>query len=104
MPSGRSKTLHTQIARLDDLGLDELRGLCLHILGSAPPHHGTALLRRRLAYELQARVHGDLPVEVRHRLKRLRKAFKANSDYTPEPGRGVKAGIVLTRTWRGATH
>jgi hypothetical protein len=100
----KSKTLQAEIARLDDLGLNELRGLCRQILGSAPPHHGTALLRRRLAYELQARVHGDLPVEVRDRLKRLHKAFKSNPAYTPEPGRGVKAGTVLTRTWQGATH
>jgi DUF2924 family protein len=104
MQSEKNKTLEAEIARLDDLGLDELRALCRHILGDTPSHHGPALLRRRLAYELQVRVHGDLPVEVRDRLKRLHKAFKANPAYTPSPGRGVKAGTVLTRTWRGTTH
>jgi Protein of unknown function (DUF2924) len=69
-----------------------------------PSQHGTALLRRRLAYELQARAHGDLPADVRHRLRRLHKAFKTNPAYTPLPGRGVKPGGVLTRTWRGVTH
>jgi hypothetical protein len=57
-----------------------------------------------LAYELQARVQGDLPADVRHRLRRLHKAFKATPAYTPLPGRGVKPGTVLTRTWRGVTH
>lgn len=100
----KNKTLEAEIAGLDDLGLDELRELCLHILGATPAHHGTALLRRRLGYELQARVHGELPVEVRDRLKRLHKAFKGKPAYTPEPRRGVKAGTVLTRIWRGTTH
>jgi hypothetical protein len=85
----QNMTLQAEIARLDDLGLDDLRKLCDQILDHVPPHHGTALLRRRLAYELQARVHGDVPADVRHRLKRLHAAFKANPDYTPLPGRGV---------------
>ena len=100
----QNKTLQAEIAHLDDLGLDDLRKLCDQILDHVPPHHGTALLRRRLAYELQARVHGDLPADVRHRLKRLHKAFKINPAYTPLPGQGVKPGTVLTRTWRGAAH
>ena len=96
--------LEAEIARLDDLGLDELRKLCSQILGSVPPHHGTALLRRRLGYELQARAHGDLPADVRQRLKRLHRAFTTNQTYTPLPGRGVKPGTVLTRTWQGVMH
>jgi hypothetical protein len=89
---------------LDDLGLDDLRKLCDQILGHVPPNHGSALLRRRLAYELQARTHGELPADVRKRLKRLHMAFKTNPAHTPLPGRGVKPGTVLTRTWRGMTH
>jgi hypothetical protein len=100
----QNKTLQAEIARLDDLGLDDLREHCNQILGHVPPHHGTALLRRRLAYELQARVDGDLPADVRHRLKRLQRAFKTNPAYTPSPSRGVKPGTVLTQTWRGVTH
>ena len=100
----QSKGLQAEIARLDDLGLDDLREHCIQTLGHVPPHHGTALLRRRLAYELQARACGDLPVDVRQRLRRLHKAFKTNPAYTPLPGRGVKPGTVLTRSWRGVTH
>jgi hypothetical protein len=100
----QDKTLQAEIAHLDDLGLDDLRKLCDQILDHVPSHHGTALLRRRLAYELQARVHGDVPADIRKRLKRLHMAFKTNPAYTPLPGRGVKSGTVLTRTWRGVTH
>jgi hypothetical protein len=104
MPPEHNKTLQAEIARLDDLGLDDLRELCNQILDQVPPNHGTALLRRRLAYELQARVHGDLQTDVRHRLRRLHKAFKTNPAYTPLTGRGVKPGTVLTRTWNGVAH
>src|SRR5206468_6381619 len=100
----QNKTVQAEIAHLDDLGLDDLRELWNQILGHVPPHHGTALLRRRLAYELQARVHGDLSADIRKRLTRLHKAFKTNPAYTPLRGRGVKPGTVLTRTWRGVTH
>jgi hypothetical protein len=100
----RKRTLEAEIARLEGLGLDELRELCSHILGDVPPHHGTALLCRRLGYELQARAHGDLPADVRQRLKRLHRAFQTNPTYTPLPGRGAKPGTVLTRTWRGVPH
>ena len=104
MRPAQNKTLQAEIAHLDDLGLDDLRNLCGQILDHVPPHHGTALLRRRLAYELQARVHGDLAADIRRRLKRLHTAFKTNPAYTPLPGRGTTPGTVLTRTWRGVTH
>ena len=104
MPPEHNKTLQAEIAHLDDLGLGALRELCNQIVGKVPPHHGTALLRRRLAYELQTRAHGDLSADVRRRLGRLHMAFKNSPTYMPSPGRGVKPGTVLTRTWRGVTH
>jgi hypothetical protein len=97
-------TLEAEIARLDDLGLDDLRKLCGRLVGAVPASHGMRLLRRRLAYELQAKVHGDLPAEAQRRLKRLREAFKANPGFTPLPGLGLKPGTVLTRTWHGVVH
>jgi DUF2924 family protein len=104
MRSGQDHTLQAEIARLDDLGLDDLRKLWGRFVGEVPVHHGASLLRRRLGYELQARAHGDLPAEARRRLKRLHQAFKADPAYTPLPGFGLKPGTVLTRTWRGVLH
>jgi hypothetical protein len=97
-------TLEAEIARLDDLGLDDLRKLCGRLVGTVPANHGTHLLRRRLAYELQAKVHGDLPTEARLRLKRLHEAFKAVPGFTPMPDLGLKPGTALTRTWHGVLH
>lgn len=96
--------LEAEIARLEDLGLDDLRKLWGRFLGAVPAHHGASLLRRRLSYELQIRAHGDLPAEARRRLKRLHQTFKADPAYAPLPGLGLKPGTVLTRTWRGVLH
>ena len=104
MSSGHQRDLEVEIARLADLDLDELRNLWGRFVGAVPAHHGANLLRRRLGYELQARVHGNLTVETRRRLKRLHQSFRADPAYTPLPGLGLKAGTVLTRTWRGVVH
>jgi hypothetical protein len=37
------------------------------------------VLRRRLAYALQAKVHGDLPAEAQRRLKRVLEAMEVSS-------------------------
>ena len=97
-------TLEAEVRRLDDLGLDDLRKLWGRLLGTVPAKHGANSLRRRLAYELQARVLGDLSTEARRRLKRLHEAFKADPAYTPLPGFGLRPGTVLTRTWHGVLH
>jgi hypothetical protein len=94
-------TLEAETARPGDLGLDDLRKLCGRLVGAVPANHGTHLLRRRLAYELQAKALGDLPTETQRRLKRLHEAFKADPGFTPLPGLGLKPGTVLTRTWHG---
>ena len=104
MQSDPKRTLEAEIARLDDLGLDELRKLWGRLLGTVPAHHGATLLRRRLGYELQARAHGDLPAEARRRLKRLHQSFTIDPAYMPAPGLGLKPGTVLTRTWHGVLH
>jgi hypothetical protein len=79
MRPDHGSTLEAEIARLDDLGLDDLRNLCGRLVGAVPANHGTHLLRRRLAYALQAKVHGDLPAEAQRRLKRVLEAMEVSS-------------------------
>lgn len=96
--------LETEIARLGDLDLRQLRERWAERLGAVPKHQSTDLLRRRLAYELQVRAYGGLKPETRSRLRALYKAFKSDPEYTPVPNYGLKPGTVLTREWRGSTH
>jgi hypothetical protein len=100
----KANALEAEIRRLDDLGFDELRKLCGPVLGAVPVNHGTHLLRRRLAYELQARALGDLPAATQRRLQRLHQSFKADPQHKPLPRRFLKSGIVLTRSWQGVLH
>lgn len=102
--SDHKKALEAEVARLGDLGLDDLRKLWGRFLGAVPAHHGASLLRRRLGYELQARSHGDLSAESRRRLRRLHQAFNVDPGYMPSPNLGLKPGTTLTRTWRGVLH
>src|SRR5580704_14709361 len=83
MRSDREQTLEAEIARLDGLGLQELRQVWRQRLGPPPQHISTELTRRRLAYELQVKVYGDLKPETHRRLKQFYKAFKADPHHTP---------------------
>ena len=104
MRSDREETLEAEIARLDGLGLHELRGVWRQRLGTPPQHISADLIRRRLAYELQVREYGGLKPETRRRLRQYYKAFKANPHHTPSSNLGLKPGIVLAREWNGTEH
>jgi hypothetical protein len=104
MRSDREETLEAEIARLDGLGLHELRGLWRQRLGTPPQHLSADLTRRRLAYELQVREYGGLKPETRRRLKQFYKAFKADPHHTPSSNLGLKPGLVLSREWNGTEH
>ena len=104
MRSDHEETLEAEIARLDGLGLHELRQVWRQRLGLPPLHISAELTRRRLAYELQVKVYGGLKPETRRRLKQFYKAFKADPRHTPSSNLGLKPGLVLTRQWNGTEH
>ena len=104
MKVARKKPLETEIARLDGLGLNELRELWAARLGPVPDHQSADLMRRRLAYELQVRAYGGLKTETRRRLRQLYAAFRKDPDFTPLPNYGLKPGTMLTREWKGVAH
>ncbi len=96
--------LETELLQLQNLGLRELRALWLKHMGRPIKHLSAELIRRRLAYEMQARVYGGLKPGTRRQLENLYRALKANPDWTPLPFRDVTTGMVLTRVWKGKTH
>jgi len=104
MRSDHQDTLEAEIARLDGLGLQELRQVWRQRLGPPPQHISTELTRRRLAYELQVKAYGSLKAETRRRLKQFYKAFNADPRHTPSSGLGLKPGLMLTREWNGTEH
>jgi hypothetical protein len=104
MRSAYDGTLEAEIARLKDLGLDELRCVWKERLGTPPAVASTDLTRRWLSWELQAQARGGLDATTRRRLRQLGKAFRANPPPTTLPDIGPRSGSVLAREWNGVTH
>jgi hypothetical protein len=104
MRSAYNSTLEAEIARLDDLGLDELRRVWKKRLGTPPVAASTGLTRRWLSWELQAQARGGFDATTRRRLRQLCKAFRADPPSTTLPNSGPRPGSLLTRERNGVTH
>jgi hypothetical protein len=89
---------------LRDLGVKELRGRWLSILGRQPPPHlPRHLLFRILAYGLQVDRFGDLDGESKHLLDRSESPEKAGQKAARLVRRiaDVRPGTILGREWNG---
>ncbi|TGD45353.1 DUF2924 domain-containing protein [Pseudotabrizicola sediminis] len=84
--------LHT----MDRVGLAKLWSDLLG--GEVPACMSQPMQRRFLAFELQARVEGDLPAALRARLDRI----AAGEERKPSPS--LQPGARLLREWNGTTH
>lgn len=91
-----SPTLADRVEALRRLDLDGLRDVWRQRHGSCPSIRSRDLLRRKLAFDLQADVYGGLDPALR---QRLRKAAGA----APRKAR-IQAGATITREWRGERH
>ena len=104
MRSAHDSALEAEIARLNDLGLAELRGVWKERLGKPPALTSTDLMRRWLSWELQAQVRGGFDATTRRRLRQLSKAHRADVPSTTLFHAGPGPGTRLTREWNGVTH
>ena len=104
MRSAYNGTLGAEIARLNDLGLAELRRVWKERLGMPPALASTGLTRRWLSWELQAEARGGFDATTRRRLRQLGKAFRADPSSPTLSDIELRPGSVLTREWNGVTH
>jgi hypothetical protein len=104
MCSADKGTLEAEIARLNDLGLAELRRVWKERLGTPPALASTDLTRRWLSWELQAQARGGFDATTRRRLRQLCKALRADPPPTTLPDIGLRPGSMLAREWNGVTH
>ncbi len=81
------------VAELQTLDLDGLRGFWRVRYGAPPSLRSTPLLRRLLAWRVQAEVYGGLDVE-------MCKVLARSGPVQPE-GRHLGVGARLTRIWKG---
>jgi hypothetical protein len=99
-----AKEVEALVAEIATMRLDALRRIWEEHLGDPPPGQSTEILRRRLAWELQARVYGGLSAETKRRLRQLHERFTKDSSFTPSPILDLKPGTVLDRAWQGTRY
>ena len=94
--------LEAEVAGLRDLDLVSLRARWRAVSGRpAPKSLSRHLLVRMLAYELQARVLGDLS---RESLRFLHGLGSSGDATPPAPAEAARSGTVLVREWNGVRH
>lgn len=81
------------VAEIQTLDLDALRGFWRARYGTPPSLRSTPLLRRLLAWRVQAQALGGLDADTR-------KALSRSGPIQPE-GRQLGIGARLTRIWKG---
>jgi hypothetical protein len=97
--------LQAEIESIKDLDLGSLRDRWrVRFKRPLPSHQSRDLLRRAYAFELQARMWGDLANDKRRRLSDLAARFTANSAHEPAPLETLKPGTVLVRDWNGRRY
>ena len=104
MISQPDNSLTAEIARLDGLGLAELRDLWQQRIGSPPRFASTQVTRLWLAWELQAHARGGYDSITRRRLRQLGNSVGTDAAAKSASSIALKPGTVLTREWGGVTH
>jgi hypothetical protein len=91
------------VALLDDMNLAELRRAWMQRLAEPlPPLRAPELLRRELAWRLEARTCGDIDARLRQRLEQLAKPSKKR---TAKRARATTpVGSTLVREWDGILY
>jgi hypothetical protein len=87
--------LEQQLRELESMKLEGLRSVWRRHFGAPPRFRSTNLLRRMLAFELQAMTHGGLSAELKQKLRASRRASRKPR---------LQPGSVITREWRGERH
>ena len=89
-------SLEARVEALARLDIDGLREAWRRQHGTSTPIRSRDLLRRMLAFEIQAEVYGGLDADLRQRLRRAAAAGATRP--------ALQAGTTITREWRGERH
>ena len=92
--TARSNAVEAEIRLIENMSLQELRAVWSARWGLAPRLRSVDLLRRLIAWRLQAEVFGDLDAGTKILLRRTA---------IPQPT-GLPPGSRLTREYRGQLH
>src|SRR6267154_1426961 len=96
--SARHKTLDTEIRRLPDLSLAELRGRWKARFGNpAPLSLRRKFLARAVAYQMQVEAYGGLSNSTKRRLREIAEAVRRGNPDAAGVARQIRAGTQMIR-------
>src|SRR5215210_7458132 len=95
------ETLEAEIARLPDLGLDELRRRWQGLYRQpAPKFFRRNLLVRGIAYQMQVEIYGGLSRTTKRRLLEIAEAVRNGNEDTVLLRPRIRPGTRLIRLWQ----
>ena len=92
-----------KIAQLPGMRPTALRALWREVWRLPAPDLGPDLLRRGIAWKLQARVHGDVPPSVRREIDAVLTRLRKGEAVAP-PRPSLRPGTRLIRQWNGSSY
>jgi hypothetical protein len=97
--------LEAEIARLPDLGHDELRKRWKLLFGHAAPQSlRRKFMARAVAYQMQIAAYGGLSAATKRRLREIAVAISNGDRAGGFSGVQIKPGTQLIRQWQNTTH
>jgi hypothetical protein len=91
------------IRSLDNMNLAELRQAWLrHLVQPLPALRAPEIIRRELAWRLEARVHGDMDARLRQRLDQISK--RSGKPTRRARSAAPPVGSTLVREWDGVAY
>lgn len=94
-----TNTVTRDIAHLQSLQIDGLRALWRQRFRTEPPSIQSGdIVRRLIAWRIQADAYGDLDAQTMQRIRQLMRPDRAAAPLS------LKAGTILIREWRGVEH
>lgn len=96
--------LKEDLAALTTTPPAQLRSMWRDVYRKTAPDVSPDLLRRGIAYRLQERAHGKLPVATSRDIDRIAKQLLRNGKVGSRSKIALKVGTRLIRSWRGKNH
>src|SRR5437764_15444292 len=96
--------LEQQLAELPAMSPAQLRAKWRECWRRPAPDIGPDLLRRGIAWKLQARVHGDLPSCINRGLERAADRLRRGEELLSSSRPSLRPGTRLVRSWQGKVH
>lgn len=95
--------LNNKLAKLHAMSAAQTRSEWHRLFRRDVPKHSPHLLKRSIAWKLQAGIEGNLSPSIRRTLDRLAQTSNGDQNASAETYNDLSVGTKLIREWRGRT-